>query len=229
MLPLYYASLELPNLIVNCAIEYAPTHFHHPIGLFGAVLFDVDRIGLLFVYCALLLAIYDAHGAIKFRVNVYKSMLGERMILLLRRDLFGLVLRRQTTGIDDPAAREAAREGSLVSIITTEVEPLSGFFSEAVATPLMEGGLLLTAFVFVFVQNALLGAILLLIYPLQLIVIPRLQIRQTRLERDDFRLGDIRRWRSSWRILGARRRRGCCRSKWRRPERCAALLRAAGA
>jgi putative ABC transport system ATP-binding protein len=94
LLLLYYATLELAKRIVNCALGNQPSHFPHPIGVPGFILFEVDRVSLLIIFCVTLLAIYLAHGRLKYFVNVYKAVLGERMLLVLRRELYEAVSER---------------------------------------------------------------------------------------------------------------------------------------
>ncbi len=133
--------------------------------------------GAVLLYCLGLLGVQLAHGLVKLFINVYKAVAGERVLLRMRRALINsLVSSDRRPGSDE------AREGRIISIITAELEPLSGFVANAVATPVFEAGLLVTAYVFIFQQNLLVGAALLVLYPIQLFVVPRLQERQTRLE-----------------------------------------------
>ena len=185
ILPLYYLSLEFPKLVVNVALKFEPPHFPHSIDAFGIHFGTVDQLTLLGLYCAGFLLVQLAHGLMKMFVNVYQSLIGERMLMRMRRALCRIVDERAAQGAKPPS------EGATISVITAELEPLSGFIGAAVATPLMEAGLLVTAFIFIFVQNALIGTILLAVYPLQLLVVPRLQARQTRLEA--LRVAEIRR------------------------------------
>ena len=185
ILPLYYLSLEFPKLVVNVALRFEPPHFPHSIEALGIRFGTVDQLTLLGLYCLGLLMVQLAHGLMKMFVNVYQSLISERMLMRMRRALCRIVDERAAQGA------KPLRDGATISVITAELEPLSGFIGAAVATPLMEAGLLVTAFIFIFVQNALIGTILLAVYPLQLLFVPRLQARQTRLEA--LRVAEIRR------------------------------------
>ena len=177
LLPFYYLSLEFPKLIVNSALSIVPPHFPHVIRLLDWEIATVGQLTLLLLYCLGLLGVQLAHGLVKLFINVYKAVAGERVLLRMRRALIiSLVSSDRRPDPDD------ARGGRIISIVTAELEPLSGFVADAIATPVFEAGLLVTAYVFIFQQNLLVGAVLLVLYPVQLLVVPRLQERQTRLE-----------------------------------------------
>ena len=76
-MPLIYVSLEIPKIIINNAIggENIP----------DAVLgFPVDQISFLLVMCCLFLALVIINGSIKYFLNVYRGVVGERMLSRLR-------------------------------------------------------------------------------------------------------------------------------------------------
>jgi putative ABC transport system ATP-binding protein len=60
-------------------------------------------------------------------------------------------------------------------MITVECEPLGGFIGDAFVLPLFQGGQLLTIIFFMFMQDPLLGAAAVALYPVQGYVIPKLQ------------------------------------------------------
>jgi ABC-type bacteriocin/lantibiotic exporter with double-glycine peptidase domain len=69
-------------------------------------------------------------------------------------------------------------------MVTAEVEPLGGFIGNAVAAPALHGGLLVTALVYISMQNAWMGLAALALFPVQGVVIPRLQRQVNALARE---------------------------------------------
>ncbi len=161
-LPLVYMTLEVPKLIINDAIGGSSI----PDSLFG---FPIGQLDYLIFLCSLFLALVLANGAMKYLLNVYRGVIGERMLRRLRYDLFCRILRFPRSHIKTVSA------GETVPIITAETEPLGGFIGEAFALPAFQGGILLTYLFFIFNQDIVLGLFATALYPFQLYVIPRLQ------------------------------------------------------
>jgi ABC-type multidrug transport system fused ATPase/permease subunit len=65
--------------------------------------------------------------------------------------------------------------GEIVQMINAEVEPLGGFIGSAFALPAFQGGTLLTVLIFMFVQNPIMGIAAIVLYPIQIYLIPKLQ------------------------------------------------------
>jgi putative ABC transport system ATP-binding protein len=102
-------------------------------------------------------------------VNVYAGVVAERMLRRLRYQLYGHLLRFPL-----PHLRRVS-QGELVQMINAETEPLGGFVGEAVATPGLQAGTLLTSLFFMFMQDWKLGLAAIALYPLQIYIIPKLQ------------------------------------------------------
>jgi len=173
-MPLLYATLELPKLIINEAID---SH-HFPILFLGRNLTQVDYLLLL---CGVYILAVAFHGALKYGINVYKGYVGERLLRRLR-----LMVYRRARRSDTPWMRAA-----LIPVMTQEVEPVGGFASDAFVLPAFQGGTFLTVLAFILIQDPILGAAAVILLPLQLVIIPRLQRRITRLAR--VRVRQIRR------------------------------------
>ncbi|MEH6648391.1 MAG: ABC transporter transmembrane domain-containing protein [Motiliproteus sp.] len=162
--PFVYLSLEIPKLIINNAIGGVDI----PSDLFG---WPMDQVRYLFVLCGLFLLLVLLNGAIKYVLNIYRGVVGERMLRRLRYELFGRVLRF-------PLPRfKRLSQGEVIPVITAETEPLGGFIGEAFALPAFQGGMLLTYLFFIFNQDLLLGAAATALYPFQMYLIPKLQRR----------------------------------------------------
>ena len=161
LLPLNYYSYDIPKQIVNRALgtDENPSFFGH----------DMDRLQLLMVLCGLFLGVVLISGALKYVVNVYAGVVAERMLRRLRFQLYSQLLRFPL-----PHLRRVS-QGELVQMINAETEALGGFVGEAVSTPGLQAGTLLTSLFFMFVQDWKLGLAAVALYPLQIYLIPKLQ------------------------------------------------------
>ncbi len=180
-LPFYFFSLNLPKLIVNGPIqgggfenEQAHTYFAIalPNWLGGVRLFDgltFDRMSALFALSFTFLALVCINGLFKYRINVMKGRMGERLLRRLRYELIDRVLRFY------PSRLRRTKPAEVASMVKDEVEPLGGFVGEAFATPAYLGGQALTAVFFIILQNPLLGLIAVGIVSIQAFVIPYLR------------------------------------------------------
>ncbi|MEQ8666144.1 MAG: ABC transporter transmembrane domain-containing protein [Rhodospirillales bacterium] len=160
--PFYYYSLDLPKTIVNDAID--GTEF--PRNVFGV---DFSQIEYLMVLSFAFLALVIINGGLKYVLNVYRGIVGERMLRRLRYILIHQVFRFPL-----PEFRSIS-EGEVVAMVTTETEPLGGFIGEALSLPAFQGGMLVTALIFMFVQDWILGLAAIALYPVQAWLIPILQ------------------------------------------------------
>lgn len=160
--PFLYASLDLPKRIVNNAIGGQDL----PAEVLG---YPVDQVGYLMVLSGAFLGLVLVNGWFKYKINTYKGRLGERMLRRLRYELYARILRFPL-----PRFRRVS-SGELIPMITAEVEPLGGFIGDALAVPVFQGGTLLVYIVFIFMQDPILGAAAVALYPFQGWLIPRLQ------------------------------------------------------
>lgn len=172
-LPVYYASLQLPKMIVN-----ALSGKDMPGVLFG---WQINQLGYLWVLCGVFLALVLLNAGFGYAINVLKGRLGERMLRRLRFELYHRILRFPLGELRRVSA------GELIPMITAEVEPLGGFIGDALALPAQQGGTLLTALLFLIVQAPVLGLAAVVVLPIQAIVIPRLQRRVNKLSKERVR------------------------------------------
>ncbi len=172
--PLVYAILEVPKQIINSAIE----GHRFPEPFLG---FELEQIPYLLALSGLFMTLIVANNAVKFVLNLYKGIVGERMLRRLRYQLYEAVLRFR------PRAFRKVSGDTLIPMITSEVEDLGHFVSEAVATPAFQGGSLVVYIAFIFVQNVWLGLVAIALYPLQAWLIPHLQRQVSLLARDRVR------------------------------------------
>ncbi|MEM8853661.1 MAG: ABC transporter transmembrane domain-containing protein [Pseudomonadota bacterium] len=175
--PILYMTLELPKWIVNDAIS--GTSF--PKSIFG---FELEQIPYLIGLCCIFLSLVVLNNIVKYILNIYKGVSGERMLRRLRYMLYNRMLRFKL-----PRFRKVSG-GEIIPMITAEVEDVGVFIGEAIATPAFQGGTLMVYIVFIFAQDPFLGAAAISLYPLQAYIIPKLQKRVIMLTRD--RIKNIR-------------------------------------
>jgi putative ABC transport system ATP-binding protein len=160
--PFLYFSLDLPKTIVNQAIGGK----QFPQTILG---FSFDQITYLLLLCAVFLVLVFVNGAFKYFINTFKGRLGERMLRRFRFQLYHRLLRFPLTQFSKTSSAQ------IIPMITSECESLGGFIGDAFVTPAFQGGTLLTIIFFMFMQDPVLGAAAVALYPLQGYVIPKLQ------------------------------------------------------
>lgn len=169
--PFYYLSLDLPKTIINDAISGTSFPVNASIELLGiSVDFgSYEQVPYLLILCFAFLLLVLINSGFKLFINIYRGVLGERMLRRLRLQLIDRIMKF-------PLARfRRTSQGELVSMVNQETEPLGGFIGEAISLPLYQGGLLITILVFMFVQDWKLGLAAIALYPIQAWLIPRLQ------------------------------------------------------
>jgi len=169
--PFLYLSLEVPKTIINEVLGGGS----FPKPLFG---FELGQITYLLALCTLFLLLVLTNGVFKMRINIYKGTIAERMLRRLRYQLITRILR-----FPHEHFRHVS-QGDLIPMVTAEVEPLGGLMGDAVASPVFQGGQMLTIMLFLFVQNPLLGLVAVALIPLQAYLIPKLQLQVNLLHRE---------------------------------------------
>ncbi len=169
--PFLYASLELPKRIINDAVG-APIS---TITIWGM---QFTQMQYLVVLCVLFLAAVVASGLMKMRINTYKGAVSERMLRRLRFQLMSRMMR-----FPQPYFRTTS-QGELVSMVTSEAEPMGGLMGDLVAQPVFQAGQMLTIVTFLFMQSVWFGLASIALIPLQAWVIPRLQRQINLLNKD---------------------------------------------
>ena len=161
-IPPAWLLLEIPKHIINHALaggdEYGGMTF---LGL------HLSRVGLLFALCASYLAVLTASGLIKYAANQARGRVNERLVRRLRLQIARRAHRQQT-----PEDRT-----TLAAVAVQEIEPIGFFGGSLAVVPLIQGGTLVTSVLFLFLQNAALALAALIMLPVQLTLLPRLQRR----------------------------------------------------
>ncbi|KUP91086.1 ABC transporter transmembrane domain-containing protein [Tritonibacter horizontis] len=170
LFPLLYLTLELPKRIVNDAIGAQSS----TVELWGR---SFDQLTYLWILCGAFLLAVLAHGLTKMRINTMKGVLAERMLRRFRYSLIARILR-----FPQPYF-ERTSQGELVSMITSESEPMGGLMGDAVSQPVLQAGQMLTILYFLFLQNFWFGLAAIALIPVQAWLIPVLQRRINKLNK----------------------------------------------
>ncbi|WP_037314232.1 ABC transporter transmembrane domain-containing protein [Ruegeria halocynthiae] len=160
--PFLYASLELPKQIINDAIG-APSDTVTVLGI------TVSQVQYLMILCVAFLATVIVSGLMKMRINTMKGVLAERMLRRLRFTLIHRTMRFPKSYF------ATTSQGELVSMITSEAEPMGGLMGDAVAQPVFQFGQMMTIVTFLFMQSVWFGLASIALIPLQAWLIPKLQ------------------------------------------------------
>ena len=167
--PVIYVGFTLPKLIINDAIQGGG-------GTRNLLGFNLEQLEYLVALCMIFLMVVLVNGGVKYFVNVYRGMLGERLLRRLRYELISRVLRFPL-----PIFSKMS-QGEVISMVTLEVEKLGKFMGESISLPAFQGGILLTSFTFLMIENWIMGFAAMALYPLQIYLIPKLQIKVNTLE-----------------------------------------------
>ncbi len=160
--PFLYATLELPKRIINDAIG-AETEMIEVLG------YTFTQIEYLLILCFGFLGAVLASGLMKMRINTMKGVLSERLLRRFRYQLLSRMMR-----FPKPYFRSTS-QGELVSMVTSEAEPMGGLMGDAVAQPVFQAGQMLTILTFLFLQSVWFGLAAIALIPLQAWLIPMLQ------------------------------------------------------
>ena len=175
--PFFYLLLYLPKLIVNEAIDADASAL--PVEVLGV---ELGQIEYLLALCATFLGLVLVNGGFKYFLNVFRGVVGERMLRRLRYDLFVRMLRFPL-----PRFRRTS-QGELVSTIVAETDPLGGYIGDSIALPAFQGGILITLLIFMFIEDPVLGVAAIALYPLQMWLIPKLQRKLNARKKERIRL-----------------------------------------
>ena len=122
--PILYYTLELPAIIVDEAIGAV---IEYPTSILGL---QFDQVEYLLVLSFMFLGLVCINGVFKYYINVYRGIVGERLLRRLRYDLYERILRFRL-----PHFRRVS-QNEMIPIVTAEVEPIGGFGGDAFALPL---------------------------------------------------------------------------------------------
>jgi ABC-type multidrug transport system fused ATPase/permease subunit len=123
----------------------------------------------ILVLCAVYLAAIVVQGATKLAMNIYRGWIGENAKRDLRRRVSAAIGGKT---VADP---EAEAQGTAVSMVVAEVEPIGAFVGESVSEPLLQFGVLATVLAYILHLDAWMAAAALALFIPQLIFVPLMQ------------------------------------------------------
>lgn len=160
--PILYLTLELPKRIINDAIGGTG----EDITLLGMTLSQTQFLMLL---CVGFLLSVLANGILKMRINTMKGVVAERLLRRFRYQMLTRIMR-----FPRPYFRTTS-QGELVSMVTSEAEPMGGLMGDLLSQPVFQAGQMLTILAFLFAQSFWFGLASISLIPLQAWLIPKLQ------------------------------------------------------
>ncbi|MCZ8122216.1 MAG: ABC transporter transmembrane domain-containing protein [Magnetospirillum sp.] len=107
-------------------------------------------------------------GLVKLTMNVYRAWVGECAIRDLRQTIHAALHRRP----DDADRYEAGVEAS---IVLSEVEPIGGLLGVIVSEPILQGGLLLSVFIYMVILQPEIALVCLAVFLPQMVFLPTMQ------------------------------------------------------
>ncbi|ROQ92041.1 ABC transporter transmembrane domain-containing protein [Desulfosoma caldarium] len=151
--------LEMQKRIVNEAIRFGKIH-------------------TLFLYCGLYMGAVLLAGLLKYFINVLQGYIGQKILYELRIGLYRHLIR-----LPIPFYRRTS-PGLVISSVTGELASVGDFLGGAIAVPAVNVLTLVTFGVYMFTLNPILTALSLAVYPIEILIIPRLQNRFNRINSD---------------------------------------------
>ncbi len=160
--PFLYVTLELPKRIINDAIGADSAM----VDVFGV---EMTQVQFLLALCFAYLASVLVHGLLKMRLNTMKGIVSERLLRRFRYRLIERMMRFPRSYFVETS------QGELVSMVTSEAEPMGGLMGDAVAQPVFQAGQMLIILLFLFIQSPWFGLAGVALIPVQAWIIPTLQ------------------------------------------------------
>jgi ABC-type multidrug transport system fused ATPase/permease subunit len=142
-----------------------------PLELQRRILNDVvknRRFSSIVLLCGAYAATVVVQGGTKLGLNVYRSWVGENAKRDLRRRVYASL-----SSIN--RSRSSNTQGTVVSMIVAEVEPVGAFIGTSVSEPLLQAGILVTVIAYIIHLDVLMGAAALALFVPQLIFVPMMQ------------------------------------------------------
>jgi ABC-type multidrug transport system fused ATPase/permease subunit len=128
---------------------------------------STNKFSLLVTYCLIYFGAVILASGSKFLINWVQTLIGERALTEMRRELYRHILRLPLSFF------RTTRPGSVVTSLVNELSIAGNFVGMAISIPLSN---ILTLFAFaayLIWLNPLLGIVTLSIYPVALFVIPK--------------------------------------------------------
>jgi len=132
---------------------------------------------LLFIYCGLYMGAVVLAAVSKYAINVMQTVIGQKILVEMRSELYRHLLQLPLQFY------RKVPPGTVISAMTAELNGIGFFLGGALAIPVTSVLTFLVFLGFMFSLSPLLALLSVVIYPLEMIVIPLLQKRYNRLNK----------------------------------------------
>lgn len=109
-------------------------------------------------------------GALKLLFNIYRSWVGEHATRSLRS-----FLNRRQEGTKQTPETTAEDQGTEISMIIAEIEPVGAFMGESMSEPLLQGGIMVSVVGYLIFIQPFMALIIAAVFVPQLIFVPLMQ------------------------------------------------------
>ncbi|MCF6239226.1 MAG: ABC transporter ATP-binding protein/permease, partial [Candidatus Marinimicrobia bacterium] len=133
---------------------------------------------LLFLYCGLYIGAVTLAGILKYVTNTMQTIIGQKILVEMRTELYHHILQLPLQFY------RKMQPGTVISAMTAELNAIGFFMGGALSIPLTSILSFLVFLAFMFSLSPLLAILSISIYPFELIVIPMLQRRYNRLNKE---------------------------------------------
>ena len=151
--------LEMQKRIVNSAIGLRNLH-------------------ALYLYCGLYLGAVVLAGLFKYVINLLQGFIGQKILFEMRAQIYDHIL-----SLPLPFFRRTP-PGMVIASLTSELSSIGEFMGGAIAIPVINILTLVSFAAYMAYLDPLLAVLSFSIYPVEIIIIPMLQKRFNRLNRD---------------------------------------------
>jgi putative ABC transport system ATP-binding protein len=132
--------------------------------------------------CGAFLGAVLLNGALKYVKQNLEGYISETMLRDLRGELYNRILRFPLPHL------KSTSTGQLVAMILGEVEDLGGYFGLALSTPAFHGAMLIGTLGYMVYANPWMALVSMVLFPIQIVFIRRLQRKVTAMSRDRVRM-----------------------------------------
>ncbi len=138
----------------------------------------LKQLQLLYLYCGLYIGAVILAGITKYAINVMQTILGQRILVEIRTELYDHVLQLPLQFY------RKMQPGTVISAMTSELNSIGFFLGGAIAIPVTSILSFAVFLWFMFSLSPLLALLSVGIYPFELVVIPLLQKKYNRLNKE---------------------------------------------
>jgi len=138
----------------------------------------LKNLQLLYLYCGLYIGAVILAGITKYAINAMQTILGQKILVEIRTELYDHVLQLPLQFY------RTMQPGTVISAMTAELNGIGFFLGGALAIPVTSVLTFAVFLGFMFSLSPLLALLSMTVYPFELIVIPLLQKKYNRLNKE---------------------------------------------